>query len=183
MSGLDDPSTPRRPRTLLEELACDVAAIKGDVYGWAGTRPYRVFVVVVGWSGGEPGRGTREELRRTELGCGPGCQGGVTPPAVLLEGTFARSQHGLVEQGRAVLEELDPRYTEAQLVNYGRCGPDEQTYIEITQDERDGDAADRPVRRYLIDGPPFRDTDQVSWVMRLRSHEPQGVFPPAQEAP
>jgi len=102
---------------------------------------------------------------------------------VLLEGAWARSQVGVVEQGRAVLEELDPTYTEAQLVNYGRCREDEETFVEIFQDERDGEASDRPVRRYLIDGPPLRDTRRFQWVLRLRSLEPQGVFPPAQEAP
>lgn len=183
MSGLDDPSRPQSPQTFLERWAPRVACIRGRVHGRMGTRPYRVFVVVVGWSGGEPGRGQREELRRTELGCGLGCQGGVTPPVVLLSGAWSRSMHGLVEQGQAVLEELDPRYTEAELVAYGRCADDEQTFVEITQDGRDGDTADRPVRRYLIDGPPQRTTKPYGWVLRLRSFEPQGVFPPAQEAP
>lgn len=182
MSGADSPSLPRRPRTLHEELAEDVACIRGDVHGWVGDRPYRVFVVVRSWTGGEPGRGEPTELRRDELRSGPGC-GGPTPPRVLLEGAWARSQVGVVEQGRAVLEELDPTYTEAQLVNYGRCAPGEETFVEVTQDERDGDAADRPVRRYLIDGPPLRDPRRFQWVLRLRSLEPQGVFPPAQEAP
>jgi hypothetical protein len=173
MSGIDDPSRPRAPQTLLEQLGPEIARIRGEVHGCVGTRPYRVFVVVRGWSGGEPGRGTAEELRRTELGCGPGCNGQVTPPAVVLSGGYARSMHGLV----------DPRYTEAQLVAYGRCAEDEEAFVEITQDGRDGDAADRPVRRFRIDGPPFRTTKPYGWVMRLRSIEPQDAFGPAQEAP
>ncbi len=180
MTGATPP--PRHPRTLHEELAADVACIRGDVHGWVGDRSYRVFVVVRSWTGGAPGRGEVSDDRRVELRSGPGCNGNPTPPRVLLEGTWARSMHGVVEQGRAVLEELDPTYTEAQLVNYGRCGEGEETFLEIVQDERDG-LAERPVRRFLIDGPPVRDTRRFQWTMRLRSVEPQGVFTPAQEAP
>lgn len=183
MSGVDAPSPPRRPRTLHEELAAEAAAIRGEVHGCVGDRPYRVFIVVRGWSGGEPGRGTVEERGRTELGCGPACGGGVTPPLVVLSGGWSRSMHGLVEEGRAVVEELDPTLTEAQLAGYGRLDANEQTFLEVVQDERDGVGADRAVRSFLIDAPPFRDARRFGWALRLRAIEPQGVYPPAQEAP
>lgn len=177
MSGADRPSPPRRPMTLLEQLAPEVAAIRGEVYGCAGTNPYRVTVVVARWSNGAPGRGQREEVSRTELGCGPDCHGGITPPEVVLEGAWATSMHGLVEQGMAVVQKIDPTLTEAQLVAYGRLAEGEETWVEITQDGRDGDDADRPVRKYRISGPPFRSTKPLGWVLRLRSHEAQDVFP------
>lgn len=174
---------PRRPRTLHEELAAEAAQIRGEVHGCVGDRPYRVFLVVVGWTGGEPGRGEQVELRRTELGCGPSCEGRPTPPLVILSGGWARSMHGVVEEGFAVLEEIDPTYTEAQLSVYGRLEAGEAAHVEIVADERDGVGGGSPVRRFRLNGPPFRDARRFSWVLRLRSVEPQAVFPPAQGAP
>lgn len=163
--------------SLLSDLAPDIEAIRADAYGCAGTRPYRLFRVRVGWSGGEPGRGTREERERVELGCGE-CCGKVTPAKVILSGAWARSQHGVVEQGFAVVEGLAPSYREADLVDYGQLAEGEASFYEI---RLDGDGAS--VRRYLIDGPPQLLTNPYGWVLKLRSHEPQGVFPPAQVAP
>ena len=103
------------------------------------------------------------------------------PPKVLLEGAWARSMQGVVEQDRAVLEELAPTYTEAQLVSYGRQTEAEQSFVLIEQDGRDGADGERPVRWFQIDGPPVRSTNPYGWVLRLRSVEPQQVFLPAQE--
>lgn len=165
--------------SILTDRAAQIARIRGQAHACAGTRPYRVTLVRSAWSGGQPGRG-QQTTTRTPLGCGPACDGQVTPPKVLLEGAWARSMHGLVEQGRAVLEEIDPTLTEAQLVAYGRQGPGEESWVEIEQDDRDGPAGERPVRRYVIDGPPLRSTNPYGWVLRLRSHEAQEVFRPAQ---
>lgn len=176
------PSPPRRPRTLHEELALEVAQIRGEVHGCVGDRPYRVFLVKRLWSGGEPGRGEQLEVERVELRCGLDCHGQPTPPKVVLAGGWSRSMHGVVEDGRAFLEELDPTYTEAELSTYGRLCADETAHLEILSDDRDG-LDEKPIRKFRIDAPPYRDARRFFWSLRLRAVDPQGVFPTAQEAP
>lgn len=180
---MTQPAPPRRPRTLHEELAADVAQIRGSVHGCVGDRPYRVFLVTHTWTGGAPGRGEPIESERLELRCGFDCHETPTPPLIILSGGWARSRNGVVEEGRAVLEELDPTYTEAELSRYGRLCDDEAALLEVVADERDGAGGGSPVRRFRIDGPPFRDARRFGWTLRLRSVEPQAVFPPAQGAP
>lgn len=178
-------TTPRRPLTLVERLAGEAARIRGRVHGCVGDRPYRVSLVVRRWSGGEPGRGGAQgpvEVSRVELRCGLGCDGRPVPPKLVLSGEWSRTMGGVVEEGAAVLEELDPTYTEAELSAYGRLPPGDVLLVEVTQDGRDGDAPDRPVRRYTLDAAPYRNAGRAQWTWRLRSQEPSAPFGNAQLA-
>lgn len=172
-----DPITiPRPARTLMEELAPEIASIRGEVYGMAGVFPYRVFLVVAGWSGGEPGRGNRIEKSRVELRCGFDASGKPTPPDVTLEGSFSRALNGVVDEGEAVVEKLDPTYTETELCDIGRLEPGEESFYEIRQDGRDGAAPDRPSGRYRILGKPARERYAGGWRIRLGAQEPGDTF-------
>jgi hypothetical protein len=152
------------------DLARDVASIRGETYGCLGLRPYRVFAVLAGWTGPEVGRGTRQILSRTELGCGKACDGAVAPPSLVLAGSWSRAMHGVVEEGTAMLEGLDPTYAESFLAPYASLAPGQESWIEVRQD---GGAA---VRRFTITGVPFLDAKRFGWVLRLSTQEPSGPF-------
>lgn len=169
---LDPQTQARPPRTLHERLAGRAAGIRGRVHGRVGDRPYRASLVVRRWSGGEPGRGRREEVSRLELRSGLDASGRPVPPKLVLSGQYSRMQHGLVDQGSAMLEELDPTYTEADLIPASRLEPGDEMFVDVEQDGRDGEAPARPARRFTLDGLPFRDPSRFQWGMRLRSQEP-----------
>lgn len=172
-----DPTTiPRPPRTLMEELAPEIASIRGEVHGMAGVFPYRVFLVTVAWSGGEKGRGKQDEVSRVELGCGKQEDGSVSPPEVTLEGSFSRALQGVVDAGQAVVGKLDPTYTETELCNYGRLQESEESFYEVRRDGRDGAAPDRPVGRYVLLGKPAQERYAQGWALRLGAQEPGQTF-------
>jgi hypothetical protein len=176
-------TSPRAPQTLHERLAARAAGIRGRVHGCVGDRPYRVDIVVTEWPEGEQGRGREVEILREPLRSGFDCQSRPVPPKVTLSGTWSKALNGVVEQGVAVLEELDPTYTEAQLVNYGRVSQAQETSVEIYADERDGAAPDRPVRKFTINGVPFRDARRFGWVLKLSSQEASAPFGNGQLSP
>lgn len=176
-------SPPRPPQTLHESLAGRVSGIRGRVHGCIGDRPYRLWCVVRRWSGGEAGRGTPEEVSRVELRCGRGCDGSPVPPKVVLSGGYSRAMHGLVENGFAVVEELDPTYTESEIALFGRIEARDEAFFELAQDGRDGDGPTLPRRRFTLEGVPYRDSRVVGWTMRLREQEPSAPFAGAQLAP
>ncbi len=180
MTQLAPQTSARTPSTIVEELARDVAEIRGDLHGGIGDRPYRLFLVVRTWKGGETGR-LPAELTRTELGCGPG-SGGVTGPKVTLGGSFSRTLRGVVPEGTILVEELAGTYIEADLVPFGRLGPTEEAWYEVTQDGRNGEAPDRPVLRCTLEGLPYRPGVALDWTMRLRTQEPGAPFGNAQLA-
>jgi hypothetical protein len=181
-SPLDPQTKARRPQTLTERLSAISARVRGEVHGRLGTRAYRVWRVVRRWSGGEVGRGQLMDKERVELRCGFDERRRPTPPRVVLSGQYARSLAGVVEDGMIVLEQLDPTYTEADLVDFGRLDPSDEAYIEVVQDTRDGAAPDRPARRFTIEGAPYRDTMRFQWSLRLREQQPSATFGNAQLA-
>ena len=183
MPSIDPQSRPRPPQTLVERLNGRAAGIRGRVLGSLGTQPLRVFRLRRGWTGGEPGRGQLSETGRVEMRCGVQASGQPTPPRVTLEGQYSRRMNGLVEQGMALVEMLDATYTEADLVDYGRTGAAEETLYEIQGDGRDGDAPDRPCRRFTVIGAPERDVYRFGWVLRLREQEASAPYGNAQLGP
>lgn len=142
----------------------------------AGIHPYRVFLITLAWSGGAQGRGDKAETSRIELRCGFDACGKPTPPRVTLEGSFSRALQGVVDEGQAVVEKLDPTYTETELCDYGRLREGEESFYEIRHDGRDGGAPDRPVGRYVLLGKPVRETYAEGWRLRLGAQEPGQTF-------
>ena len=169
-------TSPRLPRTLVEELNGEVASIWGEVYGDIGPFSYRVFRVTTVWSGGAPGRGEIVENERVELRCGLKSDGCPSPPQVTLEGSFSRALNGVVDEGEALVEKLDPTYTEADLCDFGRVSPGDESFFEIRQDGRDGASPDRPLGRYILIGRPVRGEYARGWRLRLRAQEPGETF-------
>ena len=170
----------RAPATLVEELAPDIAALKGDVYSQMGVRAYRVFRCVRSWDGGEAGRG-RSTTTRTEIGCGTS-DSVVGPARVVLAGAFSRAQQGIVEDGFAMVEDIDPTLLEADLSGFGRLAGGDEEFYEIVEDGRGGAAPDLPVQRYTLAARPFRGPSALSWCMRLKAQEPGAPFGNAQLA-
>lgn len=175
-------TSPRPPRTLVEELSSEVASIWGEVYGDVGPFAYRVWRVTTTWSGGAPGRGQVIEKERVELRCGLRDDGSPSPPQVLLAGSFSRALNGTVDEGEARVEKLDPTYTEADLCDFGRVVSGEESFFEIRQDGRDGAAPDRPLGRYILIGRPVRGDYARGWTLRLRAQEPGESFGEGRDA-
>lgn len=176
---LEKTTAPRRPKTLSESLAGVAAHVRGQVHGELGTHPYRLFLVVRKYHSGRVGVGSYDDVKRTELGCNSAVRqpgGRVTPPKITLDGQFSRLLQGVVDQGVAVIEELDGRHTEADFSIYGRLAPDEESFLEIVQDARDGTKPDRPVGRYAISGRPRRVQLGTSWALILQAQEPSAPF-------
>jgi hypothetical protein len=131
-----------------------------------GARPYRVFSVRIGWSGGERGRGSSRILCEEEL-----------LPTPFVKEWFVRRELenvGSVERGVVELREISPRYTEAQIMSLCPypCGPDAQgneTFIELRIDSRDGTQA-KP-RRFVIANAPFLDAERFEWRVKLIPQE------------
>lgn len=156
---LVDPS-----RSLVEDLGGivdDIRQIATDL----GARPYRVFSVTYRWTGGEIGRGTPEVVSETEF---------LPTPLVSMKPiTQFVTSGGVIERGGTTLEELSPRYTEDQIqaLCHGdrTCsGPGFQTFIEVTQDRRDGAS---PRRRFTTDSAPVRDPDDFEWSVRIQKQD------------
>lgn len=166
-------TSPRPAATLVEQLAPTVASLRGQAYSQLGPRPYRVFLVVRTWSEDAPGRGDAT-VDRTEIGCGPNGQGGVGPCAVTLAGQFARAVQGVLDDGSALVEGIDPTLTEADLDPTPRLPQGAECWYEIVADGRDGAIPDTVVREYVLASQPFRGPTALSWVLRLTARQPNG---------
>lgn len=147
----DDPSA-----TFAEGMGAivdDVRSLVSDM----GLRPYRVFSVLVRWSGGEVGRGEPVSFEREFV---------PTPKLIEPSVTSEPRSGGLVERGLATLTEISPRYTEDELRDLFGCDerPGVEIFVEVRVDARDG-STER--RRFAVSGMPFRDADGFQWVARL----------------
>ena len=124
-----------------------------------GARPYRVFCVVVAWSGGAVGRGTQVQIDETELL--------PTPRIDLTSLRYVVTSGGRTDNGRTSLYEVSPRYTEDDIeaLFHRALEANEQSFIEVRMDGRDGR---EPIRhRLTLSGVPFRDADGFQWVVPL----------------
>jgi hypothetical protein len=154
----------------VEELAAvadDLRQLNTDF----GLRPYRVFSVVVAWSGGVIGRGLAAVVSETEL---------LPTPLVDLRpvrGTMRTG--GQVEEGMATLKEVSPRYTEEDIETLFHQQPlpkGHEGFLEVRMDRRDGVRVKR--RRFTVRGVPYRDAAEFDWEVRImrqrRDRKPDG---------
>lgn len=150
---------PARHPTLAEELG-EVADDLRQLYTDEGLRPYRVFVVVVTWSGGEPDRGeARVESEREFL------------PTPLLDLRPLRKRNrsgGTVERGQCRLTQVSPTMTEDEIQGLFHVKRGSQVFVEVRHDERDGNAKRR---RFWVDGAPWRDAEGFQWVVPLAAQQ------------
>lgn len=144
----------------LGEVADDLRQLYTDV----GLRPYRVFLVNVGWSGGQVGRGVPTVTRETEL----------LPTPLLREWTQSvqgeSTAAGTREVGRARLEQVSPRYTEDAIRELVRPNLDdgEETFVEVRHDSRDGETHRR---RFVVRGVPYRKAGKFEWRVGLSKQD------------
>lgn len=149
-----------RPSASLVEVFGPTVDLLRQLYTDFGLRPYRIFSVVVRWSGLEPGRGTPRVISELELL--------PTPRLIDTSGVqgVVRSG-GLVERGSVRLDQISPRYTEDQVRALFFLEPlpaTDQGWIEARIDARDG-VTER--RRFIVSGIPFRDADGFQWRANL----------------
>lgn len=160
LSPLDD--TLNKPcssdMSLVEELGEVVDDLR-QIATEFGARPYRVFSIVVGWSGGEIGRGDQTVLEETEL---------LPTPFIDLSSIRYRvTSGGKTDDGTVKMFEISPRYTEDEVrALFSRAlGTAEQQFIEVRLDARFGED---PVRhRLTLSGMPFHDATGFQWVVNL----------------
>ena len=152
-----------QPQLSLVESMGPVADSMRQLLTDFGMRPYRVFSVVVNWSGGEEGRGVEQVIQETEL---------LPTPLVDLSRLRApMTQGGRAEQGYYVMEEVSSQFTEddirtlfhVQPLPKGKIG-----YIEVRMDRRDGEAKRR---RFTVRGVPQRRADEFDWRVNLSSQD------------
>lgn len=128
-----------------------------------GLRPYRVFSVVVEWSGGAIGRGDPRVASELEF---------LPTPVVNLKPmrTTMRSA-GKIEEGNAYLSELSPRYTEDDIQLLFPKKPlkeAQEAFVEVREDARDGSTKRR---RFQVRGVPFREADNFQWAATLSNEQ------------
>ena len=165
----------RPSASLVESMGATVDSLR-QLYTDMGLRPYRVFSVLVRWTGGAVGRGRPEVVREVEF----------LPTPRLREVSSVRTElrsGGRVERGTVWLEQISPRLTEDEvrrLVAPSGLGAGEEAWIEVRIDERDGNTVRR---RFVTSGVPERDAEGFQWRVRLvrqdegrsRSGEPSDV--------
>jgi hypothetical protein len=129
-----------------------------------GMRPYRVFAVVVRWSGGEVGRGDPVVETEVEL---------LPTPMVRLRGIrFENRPGGKTDRGYLEVSEISPRYTEAELLSSFHVKPlteAHEAFYEVVRDNRDGAPSVR--RRFVLRGMPDHDAENFMWVLKLSAQD------------
>lgn len=135
-----------------------------------GARPYRIFCVVVSWSGEEVGRGTQSLLRETELL--------PTPYIDMSAIRYQAVSGGRSDTGQTTIYEISPRYTEAEIKEmFPRdLALNEQAFVEVRMDGRDGKD---PLRhRFTVTGMPARDATGFQYTcqvtIQFEERTPQG---------
>ncbi len=150
---------PDPERSLVEELG-DVADDLRQLNTDLGMRPYRVFAVVIEWTGKEEGRGDPKIVVEQEL---------LPTPLVRMRGLrLELKSAGKTDRGYLEISELSPRYTEDQLQRSFHVKPlteAHEAFYEIRQDARDG--AEPVRRRFVLRSVPERDVENFQWVIRV----------------
>jgi len=126
-----------------------------------GMRPYRVWSVLVEWSGGEVGRGDPRVVGEQELL--------PTPLVDTRPVRFELRSGGRIDRGVITLREISPRYTEDQILAMFHVKPGFQAFIEVKHDARDGERTER--RRFAVVGQPWRDAENFQWVVRIGTEQ------------
>ena len=148
-----------RPGGLVESLGGTADSMR-QLLTDAGLRPYRVFSVVVRWSGGAPGRGDVQVVSEQEL---------LPRPLVVDMGGVrgASTAAGKEERGGVMLRQVSPRYTEDDLRALFHQQPlpqGHEGFLEVRMDGRDG-VAER--RRFVVRDVPHRDAGKFEWRVKL----------------
>ena len=150
-------------RSLVEGLG-DVADDLRQIYTDLGLRPYRVFSVIVRWTGGESGRGDAVLAGETEL----------LPTPLVVDMKPLRGEStpaGFNERGAIELRQISPRYTEDDIRALFHIQPlpiDYDGYLEVRVDSRDG-STER--RRFTVKGTPYRNAGRFEWSVRLTKQD------------
>ncbi len=150
-------------RSLVEDLG-ETADEMRQLYTDFGMRPYRVFSIVVKWTGGDVGRGEQQVISETEFL--------PTPLVDMSRLNAALKSGGRVENGNVRLRELSPRYTEEQITELFHRNPlpkGLQSFVEVREDARDGNTKRR---RFQVTGVPERRADEFQWTVELVSAYP-----------
>jgi hypothetical protein len=149
-------------QSLVEQLGAVVDDIRQIARDPAiGLVPYTVHAVRLRWTGGQVGRGEAETVLDLPL---------LPTPMVNGLGDTARElkEGGSIERGDIRVTEVSPRYTEDELISYFGQTDDEEGFLEVRIDERDGDTKRR---RYVISRPPERRADLLDWKLVCRRQD------------
>lgn len=140
--------------TLAEQLSVIVDEARAE-YTAIGLRPYRVFSVIVQWSGGIKGRGVPSVVSETEILPRPW----VTTEKLKDQATSS----GIQERGMMKIKHISLRYTEDDIRALFFEQPVTDPYegfIEVRIDSRDGN----PVRRrFVTKSAPYRNEEKFYW--------------------
>ena len=174
---------PLRPDEIRHTLASKLVPIVDKVRHLSsvfGTRPYRVFLVHVLWSGGRIGSGTPAEVSRREIL--------PTPNVIDLSSTAEMiSAFGRTEDGSMIVEQISDKYSEDDLMggtpdlvdganpNTGRSNAE---FFWETQEQRNTSPVP-VVRHYVPAGAPTRKPP-MGWRISLAKRDadrarPQGI--------
>lgn len=163
--GRDPALHPNRApgRSLVESLGGVVDSLRQLATDF-GLRPYRIFSVVVKWTGGSSGRGDAVVVSEREL---------LPTPKLVdtasLEGEATPG--GYLNRGSVRLVQVSPRYTEDDaraLFHVQPLPTDMDGFIEMRIDARDG-STER--RRFTVKSVPFRNAGRFEWVVPLTSQQ------------
>lgn len=157
--------------TLASRLVPVVDRVR-QLYTRFGTRPYRVFLVHVKWSGTRLGEGTPMEISRRELL--------PTPRIVDMAATStALAAVGLAEEGGLSIDQISAKYTEDDLT--GKT-PDLQDpvlqltgmrnaefFYEVVENRPSNPSPTR--RRYVPNGVPSLSRDGFMWRVSLTKQD------------
>jgi len=154
---------PRPGKSLVEEFGSivdDLRQLNTDF----GLRPYRVFSIIVRWTGGASGRG--DAVVESEVEFLP------TPRVMDLTGMASvATPGGVLQRGDATLREVSPRYTEDEIRAMTHRIPlplDRDGFIEVRIDQRDGSTVRR---RFVVIAVPYRSADGFQWRVTLSSQQ------------
>lgn len=158
-SSLSEPVNPIESLTeQLGSVVDDIRQIAVDL----GQRPYKIHAVRVKWTGGEIGRGKPETVFDQPI---------LPTPRVLNIDQLDRATQpsGTTDKGNIRLDKISPRYTEDEIKYYfstkADLGKDEQGFIEIYADERDGQTERK---RYVVSKTPYRRANKFDWTVVLK---------------
>jgi hypothetical protein len=149
----------RRPgRSLVEcfgGMVDDLRQLNTDF----GLRPYRMFSIVVRWTGGEVGVGEPKVVSEVEF---------LPTPNIGMEGVRQKmGETGKGERGEIRVTEISPRYTEDDINALFHLQPipdGGDAFIEIRMDERDGST----IRRRFTPLVPTRRPGKFDWAVTLK---------------
>lgn len=162
--SLDDTLAPHPnpSQSLAHQLGPVVDSLR-QLYTDFGLRPYRVFSIVVRWTGGASGRG--DAVLESEQELLP------TPELASLSVRSEAASSGRKQSGTATLRGVSPRYTEDEVRTMFHRYPlplDRDGFIEMRVDDRDGLTARR---RFVVREVPERDAEAFDWRVMLHSQE------------